>query len=142
MVDKTLYRKLDWVRWIPLQPGRRTQALRYTYEFWLSLCKIVRSSVILLLPLFAQSLWITPNLSVYLAYIFTTMLWHFYRNGGLNQILKRQTSRVHYGSKVPAVTITVFITILEIWRFRQYRWLSGDYNRTFLCHIPRLTTWQ
>ena len=25
----------------------------YTYEFWLSLCKIVRSSVILLLPLFA-----------------------------------------------------------------------------------------
>ena len=29
-------------------------------------------------------------------------------NGGLNQILKRQTSRSHYGSKVPAVTITVF----------------------------------
>jgi len=26
----------------------------------------------------------------------------------LNQILKRQTSRSHYGSKVPAVTITVF----------------------------------
>jgi hypothetical protein len=24
----------------------------YNYEFWLSLCKIVRSSVILLLPLF------------------------------------------------------------------------------------------
>jgi hypothetical protein len=34
-------------------------------------------------------------------------------NGGLNQILKRQTSRFHYGSKFPAVTITVFITILE-----------------------------
>jgi hypothetical protein len=32
---------------------------------------------------------------------------------GNNQILKRQTSRVHYGSKVPAVTIRVFITILE-----------------------------
>jgi hypothetical protein len=31
---------------------------------------------------------------------------------GLNQILKCQTSRFHYGSKVPAVTITVFITIL------------------------------
>ena len=28
----------------------------YTYEFWLSLCKIVRSSVILLLPLFALTL--------------------------------------------------------------------------------------
>jgi hypothetical protein len=35
------------------------------------------------------------------------------RTGRLNQILKRQTSRFHYGSKVPAVTITVFITILE-----------------------------
>ena len=33
--------------------------------------------------------------------------------GGLNRILKRQTSRFHYGSKVPAVTIAVFITILE-----------------------------
>ena len=31
----------------------------------------------------------------------------------MNQILKRQTSRFHYGSKVPAVTITVFITTLE-----------------------------
>jgi hypothetical protein len=30
------------------------------------------------------------------------------RNGGLNQILRRQTSRSHYGSKVPAVTVTVF----------------------------------
>ena len=28
----------------------------YTYEFWLSLCKIVRSSVILLLPLFKNKL--------------------------------------------------------------------------------------
>jgi hypothetical protein len=28
----------------------------YTYEFWLSLCKIVRSSVILLLPLFINIL--------------------------------------------------------------------------------------
>jgi hypothetical protein len=28
----------------------------YTYEFWLSLCKIVRSLVILLLPLFVQHL--------------------------------------------------------------------------------------
>jgi hypothetical protein len=26
----------------------------------------------------------------------------------LNQILRRQTSRFHYGSKVPAVTVTVF----------------------------------
>jgi hypothetical protein len=30
-----------------------------------------------------------------------------------DSILKRQTSSFHYGSKVPAVTITVFITILE-----------------------------
>jgi hypothetical protein len=39
-----------------------------------------------------------------------TLTWdrNFERNGGLNHILKRQTSRSHYGSKVPAVTITVF----------------------------------
>jgi hypothetical protein len=30
------------------------------------------------------------------------------RNGGLNQILRRQTSRSHYGLKVPAVNVTVF----------------------------------
>ena len=44
-----------------------------------------------------------------------TLTWyrHFQRNGGLNQILRRQTPRFHYGSKVPAVTITVCITILE-----------------------------
>jgi hypothetical protein len=29
----------------------------YTYEFWLSLCKIARSSVILLLPLFSLGNW-------------------------------------------------------------------------------------
>ena len=29
----------------------------YTYEFWLSLCKIVGSSVILLLPLFESTWW-------------------------------------------------------------------------------------
>jgi hypothetical protein len=29
----------------------------YNYEFWLSLCKIVRSSVILLLPLFHWLVW-------------------------------------------------------------------------------------
>ena len=33
--------------------------------------------------------------------------------GGVNQILKRQTSRFHYGSKVPAITIAIFIAILE-----------------------------
>jgi hypothetical protein len=32
----------------------------------------------------------------------------FLKKWGLNQILRRQTSRSHYGSKVPAVTITVF----------------------------------
>jgi hypothetical protein len=44
-----------------------------------------------------------------------TLIWyrHFQRNGGLNHMLRRQTSRFHYGSKVPAVTITVFIKILE-----------------------------
>jgi hypothetical protein len=34
-------------------PNHRLNVCLYTYEFWLSLCKIVRSSVILLLPLFS-----------------------------------------------------------------------------------------
>jgi hypothetical protein len=44
-----------------------------------------------------------------------TLTWyrHFQRNGELNQILRRQTSHFHYDSKVPAVTIPVFTTILE-----------------------------
>jgi hypothetical protein len=37
---------------------------------------------------------------------------HFQRNGGLNHILRRQTSRFHYGLKVPVVTITVFLTMV------------------------------
>jgi hypothetical protein len=37
-----------------------------------------------------------------------TLTWyrHFQRNGGLNQILKRQTSRFHFGSKVHFVLIS------------------------------------
>ena len=31
----------------------------------------------------------------------------------VESVLKPQTSRFHYGSKVPAVTIAIFITILE-----------------------------
>jgi hypothetical protein len=41
---------------------------------------------------------------------FLTWYRHFKRNGGLNQILKRQTSRSHYGSKVTAVTIFTVVT--------------------------------
>jgi hypothetical protein len=41
---------------------------------------------------------------------------HFQRNGGLNQIWWRQTSRFHYCEKVPVVTITASLTILgQIW---------------------------
>ena len=42
---------------------------------------------------------------------------HFQRNGGLNQILRRQTSRFHYSLKVPVVTITAFLTILRQIRY-------------------------
>jgi hypothetical protein len=41
-----------------------------------------------------------------------TWYWHFQRNGGLKQIVRRQTSRFHYGLKVSVVTITAFLTIL------------------------------
>ena len=37
----------------------------------------------------------------------------------MNQILKRQTSRSHYGSKVPAVTITLFKTFIYDWKLSQ-----------------------
>jgi hypothetical protein len=40
-----------------------TSVCLYTYEFWLSLCKIARSSVILLLPLFTYS-WTIVESSV------------------------------------------------------------------------------
>jgi hypothetical protein len=66
----------------------------YTYEFLLSLCKIVRSSKFCYYPYLNVHMNCLPF-------------------GGLNQILKRQTSHFHYGSKIPAVTIAVFITILE-----------------------------
>jgi hypothetical protein len=33
---------------------------------------------------------------------------NLHTSGRLNEILKRQTSRSHYGSKSPAVAITVF----------------------------------
>jgi hypothetical protein len=51
----------------------------------------------------------------------------------LNQILKRQTSPFHYGSKFPAVTITVFIIILE-----QNRQISEvNVKQTFTSHIDK-----
>ena len=42
------------------------------------------------------------------------LTWYRYvqRNGGLNQILRHQASRFHYGLMVPVVTITAFLTIL------------------------------
>jgi hypothetical protein len=45
----------------------------YNYEFWLSLCKIVRSSVILLLPLFSRNL--TPRApKKYYRYVFDVIV--------------------------------------------------------------------
>jgi hypothetical protein len=49
----------------------------YTYEFWLSLCKIVRSSVIMLLPLFVLNLCFV--LSVSLDYPFVTASFFLWR---------------------------------------------------------------
>jgi uncharacterized membrane protein len=52
---------------------------------------------------------------------------HFQRNGGLNQIVRRQTSRFHYGLKVLVVTITAFLTILG-----QIRYNSSQRSFNFL----------
>ena len=58
---------------------------------------------------------------------------HFQRNGRLNQILRCQTSRFHYGWKVPVVTITTFLTILGQNRYnssqRSTLWKSIVYYR-------------
>ena len=50
----------------------------YTYEFWLSLCKIARSSVILLLPLFT---YVVPVFKY--CYSHSRNLWTVMRAGGL-----------------------------------------------------------
>ena len=39
----------------------------YNYEFWLSLCKIVRSSVILLLPLLINDCWLLVSFVEYVS---------------------------------------------------------------------------
>jgi hypothetical protein len=55
-----------------------------------------------------------------------------------NQILKRQTSRFHYGSKVPVVTITVLITILEKNR-STYTWSKNNYFNSLSLILVRCT---
>jgi hypothetical protein len=47
-------RRLDYVMTTYLRQHGLMRFCLYNYEFWLSLCKIVRSSVILLLPLFIK----------------------------------------------------------------------------------------
>jgi hypothetical protein len=92
----------------------------YTYEFWLSRWKIVRSSVILLLPLLYENIRLNEQNYFIIKYwvihngyacvsncIFNgvncenrndpDLIQAFLKKGGL--ILKRQTSRFHYGSK-------------------------------------------
>jgi hypothetical protein len=60
----------------------------------------------------------------------------------LNQILKRQTSRFHYGSNVPAVTIAVLITILEQNRYNSCqsstKFSEVNVKNTFTSHIVDL----
>ena len=59
----------------------------------------------------------------------------------MNQILKRQTSRFHYDSKVPAVTITVFITLLEQNRYNSCqsstKFSEVNVKNTFTSHIDK-----
>jgi hypothetical protein len=64
----------------------------YNYEFGLSLCKIVRSSVILLLPLFSCG---------DLVQVFLKKWW-------VESDFKAPNLPLSLRSKVPAVTITVF----------------------------------
>jgi hypothetical protein len=63
------------------------------------------------------------------------------RNGGLNQILRRQTSRSHYGSQVPVVTVTVFKYRNKIVkRFALFDLLKSLFSDTIILskYIPSL----
>jgi hypothetical protein len=69
---------------------------------------------------------------------------HFQRNGGLNQILKRQTSRFHYGSKLLAKAIPLFSKVNALPIPMDIRRLEGKYhnscrlkyNNTKLLQVP------
>jgi hypothetical protein len=55
---------------------------------------------------------------------------HFQRNGGLNQILKRQTSRFHYGSKLLAKAIPLFSKVNALPIPMDIRRLEGKYHNS------------
>jgi hypothetical protein len=55
----------------------------------------------------------------------------FQKNGGLNQILRRQTSRFHYGLKVPIGTIAVFFNHTGTSQRSEVNYLSYANSQSF-----------
>jgi hypothetical protein len=69
-----------------------------------------------------------------------TLTWYrlFQRNGGLNQILRRQTSYFHYGLMIPVVTITAFLTILGQIRGQKLTTLASEASTGYPSGAPEL----
>ena len=66
----------------------------YTYEFWLSLCKIVRSSVILLLPLF---IWdVVFKISLRTSHLFSLWLAGYIRKLHLPGYISPRNNSIYY----------------------------------------------
>ena len=57
----------------------------------------------------------------------------------MNQILRRQTSRSHYGSKVPAVTVTVFKYRNKIGKIVAFFYATSHWRSCYVCvTIPQV----
>jgi predicted membrane protein len=88
----------------------------YNYEFWLSLCKIVRSSVILLLPLFS----IPFHYSTYFSSVFFIS---FHYSICLSPIL---SISYHYSTCLSSIFPYHFTFQLTLWKIRKKSRLNSE----------------
>ena len=74
----------------------------YTYEFWLSLCSIVRSSLIFLFPLFLQSCTIILRKNI----IIDEQRWRIWLRP--TSVLRRYTPTLHHFLKSTYETVHIY----------------------------------
>jgi hypothetical protein len=87
----------------------------YTYEFWLSLFKIVRSSVILLLPLFAIIVEKYCHLPGTLFLLFLLIMWGYFI--GLQwpklELLIDRTSLIYLDVRINALSSVILLSFIR-----------------------------